>query len=137
LRAFPAFAREGKTVHRKHFILDSHSPGVSEWEIKGGKLSVLRFDGDFSNYKLFVSHAESTDGPFNKGTYVWAKFRNWPKLEEKLVCGPYIHHVAGVHDRIMPVIYEAVKYMKGVELDPGEPGIDEVQSWLRHEIDEI
>ncbi|HNS65957.1 MAG TPA: L-fucose/L-arabinose isomerase family protein [Mesotoga infera] len=121
----------------KHFILDSHSPGVSEWEIKGGKLSVLRFDGDFSNYKLFVSHAESTDGPFNKGTYVWAKFRNWPKLEEKLVCGPYIHHVAGVHDRIMPVIYEAVKYMKGVELDPGEPGIDEVQSWLRHEIDEI
>jgi len=45
--------------------------------------------------------------------------------------------VAGVHDRIMPVIYGAVKYMKGVELDPGEPGIDEVQSWLRNEIDEI
>lgn len=65
------------------------------------------------------------------------KFKNWPRIEEKLIYGPYIHHVAGVHGKIAPVILEASKYMNGVEFDAGEPETEEIRSWLRCEIDEL
>ena len=86
---------------------------------------------------MFVSHAKGTTGPYNKGTYLWVEFKNWPKIEEKIIYGPYIHHVAGVHDRIAPVIYEAVKYMDGVKFDPGEPTEEEIRAWLRGEVENI
>ncbi len=134
---FPLSLAKGKARIGKHFIMESRSPGVSEWEIEGGDLSILRFDGDNSQYRLFASHAKGTTGPFNKGTYLWAKFKNWARIEEKFIYGPYIHHVAGVHGRIVPVIYEAAKYMNGVEFEPGEPEIEEIRSWLREEVDEL
>lgn len=134
---FPLSLAKSRPKIGRHFILESHSPGVSEWEIEGGDISILRFDGDNSQYKIFASHTRAVSGPFNKGTYVWVKFKNWPRIEEKLIYGPYIHHVAGVHGKIAPVILEASKYMSGVEFDDGEPEAAELRSWLRCEIDEL
>ncbi len=130
---FPLSLAKGKPKIGRHFVLESHSPGVSEWEIIGGDISILRFDGDHGEYSLFVSHGRGTTGPYNKGTYLWVEFENWPKLEEKIIYGPYIHHVAGVHEKIAPIIYEAVKYMDGVKFDPGEPDEEKIRAWLRGE----
>ena len=41
---------------------------------------------------------------------------NWPRLEAKIVEGPYIHHCVGIHEDVVPVLYEACKYI-GVKPD--------------------
>jgi hypothetical protein len=43
-----------------HFLLDSHSPGTYENEIRGGDISIIRFDGDHGNYSLFLGKAKGT-----------------------------------------------------------------------------
>lgn len=114
-----------------HFILDGNPPGTCSWEIKGGDISIVRFDGIAGDYSLFVGHAKGTKGPKNKGTYIWIKVRDWSVWEEKLIYGPYINHVAGIHDKIAPVLYEATRYIDGIKFDPAEPSENEIRAWLR------
>lgn len=113
-----------------HFILDSHPPGTCSWEIKGGDITVVRFDGVNGKYSIFAGHAKGIDGPKTKGTYLWIKVKDWIKWEETLINGPYIHHVVGVHDKIAPVIFEASKYIEGVKVDLVEPDEEEIKQWL-------
>jgi L-fucose isomerase-like protein len=113
-----------------HLILDGGCPGTGNWEIKGGDISLVRFDGFNGKYNLFVGHAKGTTGPWNSGTYLWIKVNDWSKWEEKLIYGPYIHHVTGVHDKIAPVLFEAVKYIKNLQLDTIDPTIEEIKDWL-------
>ncbi len=113
-----------------HGILDNHAQGIFDYEIKGGDITVVRFDGLKGNYKLFCGQAEGTEGPKTTGTYLWIKVKDWSKWEEKLIYGPYIHHVAAVHGKVSPVIYEALKYLSGVELDAIEPYEDEIRDML-------
>lgn len=117
-----------------HFILDSHAPGTCNWEIKGGDLSILRFDGLNGNYKVFAGHAKGVEGPFTKGTYIWIKVKDWNNWEEKLINGPYIHHVVGLHDKIAPVIYEAAKYIPNLTTELVEPDENEIKAWLQAKI---
>ena len=63
-------------------------------------------------------------------TRFWKKVKDWSRWEEKIINGPYIHHVIGVHDKIAPVLYEAVKYIKGLELDTIDPDIESIKDWL-------
>ena len=56
--------------------------------------------------------AKAVEGPFTKGTYMWIEVENLKRLEDKLVCGPYIHHCVGIHADIVPVLYEACKYIR-------------------------
>ncbi len=121
----------------KHFIIDGNPSGTCSWEIKGGSLTVLRFDGIGGKYSLFAGHAEGTTGPKNKGTYLWVKVKDWSRWEEKLINGPYIHHVAGIHRKIAPVLYEACKYIEGLEYDPVEPTREEISDWLACRADEV
>ena len=100
-----------------HYILDSACPGVGEWEIKGGDISVCRFDGDNDTYKILCARCKGIDGPKTKGTYVWVEFDDLPAFEEKIVRGPYIHHIAGIHADIIPALTEFVRYIPGLELD--------------------
>lgn len=113
---FPLDLKKEGTDSRvsKHYILDSACPGACEWEIKGGGISICRFDGGGGKYCFFAAAGNGTDGPKTRGTYVWVEFDNWVEIEKKLIYGPYIHHVAGVHAEIMPVFEEALKYMSGV-----------------------
>lgn len=91
-------------------------PGAVEAEAKHGELTLCRFDGDNGEYSLLLGNARGIDGPYTKGTYLWVEVKNWKRLEAKLVEGPYIHHCVGIHQDVVPVLYEACKYM-GVKPD--------------------
>jgi len=92
--------------------------GLGQWQIKGGPITVGRVDGDHREYQMLMGHVKSTDGPYNRGTYVWVIAPNWLEWEEKFIYGPYIHHVTGVHGHIAPILNEACRYIPGLKADP-------------------
>lgn len=108
-------------------------PVAASWEVKGGDITVARFDGDNGQYSLFMGKAKGTTGPVTNGAYVWVEVDNWPKWEEKLMYGPYIHHCVGVHQQVVPVLYEACKYIPGLEPDPVDPTEEEIRAYWRGE----
>ncbi len=120
-----------KPKFRKHFLFDSHAPGTHESEIRGGDISIVRFDGDHSEYMLFLGRAKGIKGAYTRGTYVWVEVNDWPLWEEKLVKGPYVHHCVGIHDDVIPALYEACNYIPGLKPDPVDPTEDQIRSWLR------
>ena len=99
------------------FALPGEKPGAVLSEIKGGKMTILRFDGDNGNYSLLAGNAKGIPGPYIWGTYVWIEVKDWLKLEKKLVEGPYVHHCVGVHEDVLPVVYEALRYIEGLDID--------------------
>ena len=86
------------------------------WELKKGDITLCRFDGVNGEYYLFAGDGHETDGPETTGTYVWFETENWPAWEEKLVFGPYIHHVGGMYGKYVPAMREAARYL-GVKFD--------------------
>jgi len=91
--------------------------GLGWWEIKGGDITVARFDADKDEYYLFADEGRGVDGPPTDGNYVWFEVDDWVKWEKKLVYGPYIHHVVGVHGQYKEILHEACKYLGGVTPD--------------------
>lgn len=122
---------EDKPQLRRHFLFDDHSPGTHEGEIRGGEMTLARFDGDHGEYSIFLGKAKGIDGPYTRGSYVWVEVNDWPLWEEKLVTGPYVHHSVGIHANVIPALYEACKYIPGLTPDPVDPTEDEIRSWLR------
>jgi hypothetical protein len=104
---------------------------VAEWRVRGGEITIARFDGDHGHYSIFLGHARGTDGPHNRGTYVWVEVNDWPLWEEKIIRGPYIHHVVGVHGHVSPALYEACRYIPGLRPDPVDPSEEQIRAWLR------
>lgn len=107
-------------------------PGSVEAEAKHGELTLCRFDGDNGEYSLLLGNARAIEGPYTKGTYLWIEVDNLKRLEEKLVSGPYIHHCVGIHKNIVPVLYEACKYIN-VKPDFYDPMEEDVKAYLRGE----
>ena len=93
--------------------------GQEQFELKQGDLTVCRFDEIDGEYYLFAGEARTTTGPETMGTYVWMETDNWKKWEEKLMFGPYIHHLGGIYGKMFPVLKEAARYL-GVKLDSVE-----------------
>ena len=87
------------------------SESMGQWELKDGPLTLLRFDGCRGSYQLLAGSAHTCPGPLTNGNYVWAEVDDWPRWERKLVCGPYIHHVACVYGDYTDAIEEACKYL--------------------------
>ena len=116
-----------------HWILESHCPGIADFELKGGDISIVRFESDNGKYFLFAGHAKGMEGPKTTGTYVWIKVNNWAMWEDRFINGPYIHHVAGIHGKIVPILYEALKYIKDLNLDLIDPTETEIKGWLYKE----
>jgi len=88
--------------------------GLGWWEIKGGDITLARFDADKDEYYLFAGEGRGIKGPATDGNYVWFETDNWVKWEKKFVYGPYIHHVSGVHGKYKEILHEACKYLCGV-----------------------
>lgn len=107
-------------------------PGAVEAQAKHGEMTLCRFDGDNGEYSLLLGNAKGVDGPYTKGTYVWVEVKNWKRLEAKIVEGPYIHHCVGIHKDIVPVLYEACKYV-GVKPDLYDDNEEEVKAYIRGE----
>ncbi len=107
-------------------------PGAVEAEAKHGEMTLARFDGDNGEYSLLLGNAKGIEGPYTKGTYVWVEVENLKRLEDKLVCGPYIHHCVGIHKDVVPVLYEACKYI-GIAPDLYDPIEEQVKAYIRGE----
>lgn len=101
----------------EHYLLDSRCPGAGEWEIRGGDITVCRFDGLGGEYRLLAREGAGVDGPVNRGTYVWVEFPDWPALERKFIEGPYIHHVACAHGQAAGELSMAARYLPGLRMD--------------------
>ena len=107
-------------------------PGSITAEAKHGDVSLVRFDGDNGEYSLLLGNAKGIDGPKGMGTYLWVEVGNIKRLEAKIVEGPYIHHCVGIHKDVVPVLYEACKYI-GIKPDLYDPIEEEVKAYLRGE----
>lgn len=115
------------------FALESGCGGASFAEIKGGDVSLLRFDGDNGNYSILLGNAKGIEGPYIQGAYLWVEVENLSRLEDKLVTGPYVHHCTGIHKNVLPVIYEACKYIPNLKPDFYDDVEEDVKAWLRGE----
>lgn len=107
-------------------------PGSLTAEAKHGDVTLCRFDGDNGEYSLLLGRAKGVEGPKCMGTYLWIEVENIKRLEAKIVEGPYIHHCVGIHKDVVPVLYEACKYI-GVKPDLYDPIEEEVKAYLRGE----
>lgn len=107
-------------------------PGSITAEAKHGLMTLCRFDGDNGEYSLLLGNAKGVEGPKGMGTYVWVEVDNIKRLEEKIVTGPYIHHCVGIHQDVVPVLYEACKYI-GIKPDLYDPVEEQVKAYLRGE----
>jgi len=107
-------------------------PGAITAEAKHGDVTLARFDGDMGEYSLLLGNARGVEGPKGMGTYLWVEVENIKRLEAKIVEGPYIHHCVGIHKDVVPVLYEACKYI-GVKPDLYDPVEEDVKAYLRGE----
>lgn len=107
-------------------------PGSLTAEAKHGEVTLARFDGDNGEYSLLLGNAKGVEGPTCMGTYLWIEVENIKRLEAKIVEGPYIHHCVGIHKNVVPVLYEACKYL-GIKPDFYDPIEEEVKAYLRGE----
>ena len=107
-------------------------PGSLTAEAKHGEVTLCRFDGDNGEYSLLLGNAKGVDGTKGMGTYLWVEVENIKRLEAKIVEGPYIHHCVGIHKNVVPVLYEACKYI-GVKPDLYDPIEEDVKAYLRGE----
>jgi len=113
-----------------HYMRPGNEAGVGNFEIRGGAVTLGRFDGDNGEYRFLMGHVEGCEGPRTRGTYLWVRARNWPLWEERLIYGPYIHHIVGVHGKLAPALYEGVKFL-GIEPECIDPTEDEIRASLR------
>ena len=107
-------------------------PGAVSAEAHHGEVTLTRFDGDNGEYSLLLGKAKGIAGPYTKGTYLWVEVENLKRLESKIVEGPYIHHCVGIHEDIVPILYEACKYI-GVKPDLYDNNEEEIKAYLRGE----
>lgn len=104
-----------KAPESKACVID----GQERFRIRQGELTLCRFDDAEGKYYLFGGEGKSVDGPETTGTYVWLETDNWKRWEEKLIFGPYIHHIGGVYGNYKGVLREAARYLN-VEFDDAD-----------------
>jgi L-fucose isomerase-like protein len=97
------------------WILKGKRSGATRFELKEGPITVTRFDGDHSKYKLAIGEGHSMEGPKTKEQYVWMKVKDWSKWERKLMQGPFIHHMAMQYGNYAEALSEACRFIPGLE----------------------
>lgn len=85
--------------------------GSGQYELKQGELTLVRFEVDHSKYVVLAEECGTTEGPWTRGNFIWIDTPDWGKFEDKLMYGPYIHHIAGVYGAYKAVFHEACKYI--------------------------
>jgi L-fucose isomerase-like protein len=113
----------------EHFIMPEAAAGVGHWRIRGGEITLARFAGHQREYRLAFGEGRGSDGPPTVGTYLWLEVDDWSAWERQFIRGPYIHHVAGVHGSLSPVLCEACRYLPGIQPDPVGQSVDAVENF--------
>lgn len=85
--------------------------GQEQFELRKGDLTLIRFDDCGGQYYLFAGEGKTTSGPETIGTYTWLEVDNLKRWEEKLMFGPYIHHIGGMYGKYLPVMREVARYL--------------------------
>lgn len=111
------FAKSLARKGTERFIKD----GKGMYEIEHGPITVARLDQENGEYFLLADEGEGIDGPKTTGNYVWFQVKDWVKWEKKLMYGPYIHHVSGIHGNYAKILKEASKYLGHITHDSVEP----------------
>jgi L-fucose isomerase-like protein len=129
---FPAtLAKDAdRAVVSDDVLMPSHCPGIGQFELKHGDVTICRFDGDHGEYSLFLGEGRAIPGPATHGTYVWVEVENLNRWEYRLVTGPYIHHCSVGYGHVSHVLYEACKYIPGLLPDPQNPTREEILTRL-------
>ena len=76
------------------------------FKAKDGEYTIARFQGDNGKYTLLVGEYKTVDGPYTFGTYMWAEFKDWSKLENKVINGSYIHHMSEIFGKYSEMLEE-------------------------------
>jgi L-fucose isomerase-like protein len=114
---WPVSLAKGRAKLDRPFAFPDRCPGSVVSEIRGGEISLFRFDGDHGEYGMLMGTAKGIDGPKTQGTYLWVEVPDWPRVESMIVRGPYVHHATAIHGNLLPVLYEALTYLPGVRAD--------------------
>lgn len=102
--ACPARIKEGRQVFRLR---------------SSGQVTIARFEESGGELFLFAGEGHTVEGPETTCTYTWFETENWKAWEEKLMFGPYIHHVGGIFGHYKRALKEAMRYLP-VIFDPAE-----------------
>lgn len=103
-----SFAKRLKKKEAEGYIIEQ---GKGFYELEGGRVTVLRFDGINGKYYMFAGEAKGVEGPVTNGNYLWIETEDWVKWEKKFIFGPYIHHVVGIHGSYTEIMQEACRYL--------------------------
>ena len=114
-----------------HYVIPPGETGLGNFQLKEGPVTIARFDGMNGDYSLLMGQGKTCDGPYTRGTYLWFETPDWPQWEERIINGPYVHHVAGIHSHCSAALFEACRFIPGLEPDPVQPTDGEIKSWLR------
>ena len=87
------------------------------FKVKDGRYTIARFQAEKGKYYLLSGELTTCQGPKTFGTYMWAEFKDLPKLERKLIEGPYIHHVTEIYGSYDHCLKEFAKYFDEIEYD--------------------
>ncbi|MBR5044423.1 MAG: hypothetical protein IKX66_03650, partial [Clostridia bacterium] len=63
----------------------------SWFRAKDGVYTVARLDQESGRYVILPLVGKTTEGPATHGTYLWVKFDDLQKIEDRIIDGPYIH----------------------------------------------
>ena len=91
------------------------------FRVRDGEYTISRFQCEKGKYYLLGGKLHTCEGPDTFGTYMWAEFKNLPRLERKLIEGPYIHHVTEIYGDYEEYLKEFTKYFDDIIYD----GIDD------------
>ena len=93
------------------WILKGMPPGMLQFKLKDGPLTVARFDGDSGGYRLGFGEGKTVPGPFTREFYTYLEVDDWPLWEEQIVRGPYIHHCSCVYGHCADILEEATRFL--------------------------
>jgi L-fucose isomerase-like protein len=101
----------------EHWTMPGIEPGVCNWKLQDGCITIARFERGKNGYSLLGFKVNSIPGPYTRNTYVWVQSESWEALEQKIVYGPYLHHVACIYDDVTEVLQEVCKYIPSLTFD--------------------
>lgn len=99
------------------WILRGLPSGLLHMRLKDGPLTLCRFDGGAGDYRLGAGQGHTLEGPFTQEFYTWLRVEDWPRWEQQLIHGPYIHHCSCVYSHCIDALQEAARYLPGLRFE--------------------